>query len=255
MRVGRLAVTGVALVALTGLTACNDKAEAPAAQQESAPAAVAAPTGAAKELAAAATKLTATSGKVHMTMAGGLSGNGSFDTAEKVVDMRMTMPGLGDVSVRQIGTDMWMRFGGAAAKTFAGGKWMHIDAGRMPASSSLSMAKNDPRNSAKMLAASTDVAKTGPHAYTGTIDISKTTTLTTDMLKALEGRNTKVPFTAEVDGGGYLSRMSLDMDAVTPGAGKIVAEYSGIGTPVSVAAPAPAETVEMPDTALKAMGG
>ncbi|MFC3990443.1 hypothetical protein, partial [Actinoplanes siamensis] len=209
---------------------------------------------ASRELAAAAAKLTNSTGKIHMTMIGGMTGDGSFDTPKRAVDMTMTMAGLGDVSVRQIGTDLYMKFGGSAAKAYGNGKWMHVDASKMPATSSLSLEKNDPRNSAKMLAEATEVKETSAGRYAGTIDISKSPTVTAEMLKALAGKSTQVPFTAEVKDG-YLSKMSLDMDSVVKGAGSVDATYSDFGAKVEVAKPARSETVEMPESALKSLGG
>ncbi|WP_221322630.1 hypothetical protein [Actinoplanes sp. L3-i22] len=260
MRIRRLAVTGAALVALAGLSACTAKdtpATTGAGASAGAPAVestAGAPSDASKELAAAATKLTSSSGKIHMTMTGGMTGEGAFDTPNRVVDMTMALAGFGDISVRQIGTDLYVKVGGAAAKSF-GTKWMHLDASKMPATSALSLEKNDPRNSAKMLESSTDVKKTGDGKFAGTIDITKSPTATAEMLKGLAGKTTQVPFTAEVDGDGNLSRMSLDMDSVAQGAGKVDAIYSDIGSKVTVAAPAKAQTIEMSDSALKSIGG
>jgi hypothetical protein len=263
MKMGRLAVTGVTLVALAGLSACGDK-NTPTASTggtgSSVAATAAATTAAAasaptEELVAAANKLTSSTGKIHMTMVGGITADGAFDSANKLVDMKMLMPGAGDISVRQVGNDLYMKYGGAAAASFAHGKWMHIDASKMPSTSALSLEKNDPRNSAKMLEQATDVTKTGDGTFSGTIDIAKSPTATEQLLAMLKGKSTMVPFTAEVNSDGYLSKMSLDMDSVVAGAGQTVATYSDMGTKVSVAAPPKSKTVEMPASALKLMGG
>ncbi|MFI1993665.1 hypothetical protein [Actinoplanes sp. NPDC020271] len=257
MKMGRLAVTGAALVALAGLSACTDKETPAASSTGAAPvaeSATASASAAAKELGAAALKVTESSGKIHMTMAGGMTGEGAFDTPNKALDITMTMAGLGDVSIREVGTDMYMKFGGAAAKSFGNGKWMHIDASKMPETSALSLEKNDPRNTAKLLEQTTDVKKSG-NTFTGTLDITKSPSLTAEMVKAMQGKSTQVPFTAQVDSDGYLTKMTMDMNAVAQGAGKVEASYTDIGSKVAIARPAKNQTVEMSDSVLKSIGG
>ncbi|GAA2854695.1 hypothetical protein Acy02nite_73810 [Actinoplanes cyaneus] len=257
MKMGRLAVTGAALMALAGLSACTGNETPAASSAGSSPAAesgaAAASSAAAKELAAAALKVTESSGKIHMAMAGGMTGEGAFDTPNKALDVKMSMAGLGDVSIREVGTDLYMKFGGTAAKSF-GAKWMHVDASKMPATSSLSLEKNDPRNTAKLLEQTTDVKKSG-NKFSGTLDVSKSPSLTAEMVKAMQGRSTQVPFTAEVDAKGYLTKMTMDMNSVAQGAGSVEASYTDIGSTVAIPRPAKAQTVEMSDSVLKTLGG
>ncbi|GIE90203.1 hypothetical protein [Actinoplanes regularis] len=245
MSMGRLAVTGAALLALAGLSACDDKEPAAAGTPEATSAASAA---AAKELAAAATKLTASSGKLDLTMTGGVTGTGAFDTKHKLLDLKLDLTGFGDVSVRAIGDDLYVKVSGSLAKSFAGGDWMHLDAAKMPAGSTLSPARIDPRIAVQVLTEATGVRKTGDRTYTGTVDSEKLP-LTGGFAAA------DVPFTAEVAPGGYLSKLTLDSEAVVPGSGKTVTSYSEIGAKVDVKAPAKSQTVEMPAKTLQALGG
>ncbi|BCJ40862.1 hypothetical protein GCM10010168_48390 [Actinoplanes ianthinogenes] len=260
MKMRRLAVTGVAVMALAGMGACGDKKPAPATDAGATGAPAAATTAAAagsseakSELLAGVTKLTSSSAKIHMTSFGGIVGDGAFDGPKKLVDMKLDMGSLGSVSMRQLGTDLYMRYGGPAAKNFANGKWMHIDASKMPAGSALSMEKNDPRNSAKMLESATEVKAAGKGKYSGTLDIAKSPSATPQLLKLLDGKDTQVPFTAEINSDGYLSKMSVDLSGI--GAGESVATYADMGTPVTVTKPPAQQTVEMPKSALQAMGG
>ncbi|WP_436529234.1 hypothetical protein [Actinoplanes sp. HUAS TT8] len=259
MKMGRLAVTGVALVALAGLSGCSGDKTTPPATGAGASSAAAESTGAAsssaasKELAAAALKVTGSTGKIRMTMVGGMTASGAFDTPNKALDVTMDMAGLGNVGIRQVGTDLYMKFGGAAAKSF-GTKWMHVDASKMPESSALSLEKNDPRNTAKLLEQTADVTKSGDGTYTGTLDISKSPSLTAEMVQSLQGKSTQVPFTAQVNADGYLTKMTLDMDKVAQGAGTMEATYSNIGSKVDIARPAKSQTVEMPESVLKTVG-
>ncbi len=257
MKMGRLAVTGVAVVVLSTAGACTGADEPAASSAASSPSAESAPAGssaASKELAAAATKLTEATGKMHVTMAGGLTGDGAFDTPAKAVTMTMNLTGLGEVAVRQLGNDLYLKFGGAAAKTF-GTKWMHVDASKMPTGSSLSLERNDPRNTAKMLSTTSDVTKTGTGDYSGTMDYSKAPGITAELLKGLNGTDTLVPFTAEVNSGGYLTHMTMDLEAIAQGAGKVDATYSDFGSKVDISAPAKSQTVEMPASVLQSFGG
>ncbi|KUL35272.1 hypothetical protein [Actinoplanes awajinensis] len=264
MKMGRLAVTGVALVTLAGLSACGEKKEpaltngaavnSAAATAETT--AAAAPGDASAELVAAAQKLTSSSGKIHLTSVGGIVADGAFDASNKLMSLKMDMSSLGTVDMRQVSNDLYIKYGGPAAKNFANGKWMHIDASKMPSSSPLSLEKNDPRNSAKMIeAAASDVKKTGDGTFSGTIDITKSPSSSEQLLKALEGKSKQIPFTAEVNSDGYLTKMALDMDSIQAGAGETVANYSGMGTKVSVSAPPTSQTVEMPKSAIAMMGG
>ncbi|GAA4587887.1 hypothetical protein BJY16_008370 [Actinoplanes octamycinicus] len=260
MKMRRLAVTGVALVALAGMGACGDKKPAPATGGGTTGAAAAATTAPAADsadakaaLLAGVTKLTSSSAKIHMTSFGGIVGDGSFDASKKLVDLKLDMGSLGDVSMRQVGTELYFRYGGAAAKNFANGKWMHIDASKMPADSALSLEKNDPRNSAKMLESATEVKQAGQGKFEGTLDIAKSPSATPQLLKLLDGKNTQMPFTAEVNADGYLTKMAVDLSEI--GAGETVATYSDMGTPVTVTKPPAKQTVEMPKSALQAMGG
>jgi hypothetical protein len=258
MKMRRLAVTGVAVLAVAALGACGDKKPAassdPGATGAPAAATTAAQSSDAKaELLAGVTKLTSSSAKIHMTSFGGIVGDGSFDASKKLVDLKLDMSTLGNVSMRQVGNDLYIKYGGSAAKTFANGKWMHIDASKMPANSALSLEKNDPRNSAKMLEAATKVEKSGEGKFTGTIDVAKSPSATPQMLKMLDGKSTEMPFTAEVNSDGYLSKMSVDLKSI--GAGETIAQYSDMGTNVQVSAPPAKQTVEMPKSAIQMMGG
>ncbi|GIF16467.1 hypothetical protein Ate01nite_64990 [Actinoplanes teichomyceticus] len=254
---GRLAVTGVTLVALAGLSACGDKgtpATTTGGTGSTAAAATTAPANPAEELVAAARKLTGSSGKIHLTSVGGITADGSFDAENRLIALTLDMSSLGSTAeMRQIGNDLYVKYGGDAAKSFADGKWMHIDASKMPSTSALSLEKNDPRNSAKMLEAAIGVTKTGDGTFTGSVDMSKSPSATPEMVKLLKGKT--VPFTAEVDGQGYLSKMALDIDSVISGGGQTVASYSDMGTKVSVSAPPASQTVEMPKSAITMMGG
>ena len=170
MRTRRLAIAGVVLVAAIGLGGCDAKdtnagaGTGPAAEQTAAPADPAA------ELAAAATKLADDSLKVKTTMAAGLNAEGAADRAGDKMVMSMTIGDGTDpdsamqVDLRKIGTDVYMKMGGAMGAMLGdkAGKWMHIDAAKVPAGSPFSMESNDPKSAAKLIESAAQVEKTGP---------------------------------------------------------------------------------------------
>jgi hypothetical protein len=253
MRNRRLAITGLAMIAALGLTGCGptDAGDAPVAGASTATT-TAAPVAAdaAAELAAAAVKLgTVESLKVKMAMAGGLSAQGVATGDGSKLDMTMVL-GQGSsankITVRKLGDDMWMKFGGSMGSTLgaAAGKWMHVDAAQLPAGSSLS--GGNPKDAAKMIQASTDVTKSGEHSFKGTLDMTKSPAVDKKTVASLGAKAKAVPFTAETDAEGRLVELSLDMAALATGAGKMVTTYSDFGTPIAVKAPPAAQVTEMP---------
>jgi hypothetical protein len=254
MRTRRLAIAGVVLVAAIGLGGCDAKdtnagaGTGPAAEQTAAPADPAA------ELAAAATKLADDSLKVKTTMAAGLNAEGAADRAGDKMVMSMTIGDGTDpdsamqVDLRKIGTDVYMKMGGAMGAMLGdkAGKWMHIDAAKVPAGSPFSMESNDPKSAAKLIESAAQVEKTGPSSFSGVLDMTKSPTVDSDSIKALGAKANAVPFTAKADDQGRLVELVIDMEAIMPSAGKMTTTYSDFGTDVRVEAPPASEAIEMP---------
>jgi len=135
------------------------------------------------------------------------------------------------------------------------GKWMHIDAAKVPAGSPFSMESNDPKSAAKLIESAAQVEKTGPGRFSGVLDMTKSPTVDADSIKALGAKANAVPFTAEADDQGRLVELVIDMAAVMPGAGKMTTTYSDFGTDVRVEAPPASEVIEMPKEMLGVVDG
>jgi hypothetical protein len=260
MRIRRLAVAGIAIVALTGLSACGPKNDSPDTAASAAAAtttAPAAPKDPSAELAAAAVALAENPAKIKMEMMGGITMTGAVDAKNMKGELTADMGQAGTMITRQVGVDTYVKTDGQLASAIGGqpGKWMHIDTSKLPAQSALNVKNQDPAAMARVLTSSTEVTKTGDHAFSGKLDLTKSPTINQQAVQTLGAKLKAVPFTAETDEQGRLVELVMDMESVAPGAGKMTAAYSDFGTPVNVAAPPAADVVEMPAKFLKAMGG
>lgn len=257
MTIRRLAVASVAVTALAGLGGCASDSE-PAGSGGTPPvtATSSAPADPAAELGAAAGKLADTSVQVDLTAVGGIAITGRVDAGSQQAEMTTDMGSAGKMVMRQLGTDLYVLTRGeiGTAVGAPAGKWMRIDMTKVPESSALNVKNNDPRSTAKMISASSEVEKTGGNSFAGKVDLTKSTTMNPTALKTLGAKAKSVPFTAKTDAEGRLTELTIDLDAIATGAGKMVAKYSGFGAPVEVATPPAAEVVEMPEKFRRAMG-
>jgi hypothetical protein len=209
------------------------------------------------EFAADAAKLGDQPVKLKVTAAGGVAVTGAIDAQAHRAEMTSDLASSGSMDVREIGDDLYVKASGSLASVMGGssGKWMHADTSKVPSSSALSMASNDPKGTAKMLAAGTDVTKTGPHSFSGKVDMTKSPAISSSAAATGIGAKLKaVPFTAETDGQGRITTIVFDLASISPSAGKMTTEYSDFGTPVDVQKPPASQTVEMPPSFLKMMG-
>ncbi|GAB1642855.1 hypothetical protein [Krasilnikovia sp. MM14-A1259] len=252
MRNRRLAFAGLALATAITLTGCGPKdnatsAGAPAGTATKQAATQADPT---TELAAAVAKLNQDTMRVSMTMAGSVHGGGVADPKAQTAELTMDMGDIGQgtkMQLRKVGTDIYLKIGGELGKvTGSGDKWMHLDATKLPAGSSVGMMSgDDPAGAKTLMKAVTEVKRSGD-TYTGTLDLSKSPQYNSDKLKALGGKATTVPFTARVDDQGRLTELTVDMERVAAGAGQLKSTYSDFGTAVSVSRPPKSEVTELP---------
>jgi hypothetical protein len=243
MRIRRLTIAGVALVAAIGVAGCgptDDKA-APAAPV----ATTTKPVDATTELAAAATKLGSQSMRVKMTMGGGVSMSGVADSAAQTADMTMNLGAeAGEMKMVRIGKDIWMKFDGALAQLTGGKKWLHMD---MQQVDNGALGSSDPAQAAKSLQSAANVQRVGDHEFKGTLDLTKSPGLAgKSAAKELGAKANAVPFTATTDDQGRLVAMTVDMTSISAEAGTLKSTYSDFGTKVSVTAPPKADVTEMP---------
>jgi hypothetical protein len=193
-----------------------------------------------------------------MTMAAGLNAEGVANADGSQADMTMTMDMGGEstkIAMRKIGDDVYVKFDGALGARLGGkgGKWMHADASRLPAGSAFAMQGN-PKDASKLIAATTNVEKTGEGSYQGVLDMTKAPNTNKKSLEALGDKAKAVPFTAKVDDQGRLTELVVDLGAIAPGAGQMTTTYSDFGTEVSVKAPPAGNVVEMPAELAGAVG-
>jgi hypothetical protein len=251
MMTRRLTVSGLALVtALSfGVAGCKDIGSGGAGPAGGASAtASAAPQQDPKEaLAAAAGKLGKDTVKVTMKMSGGLNATGAMDPTARKAQLAMNMSASGQslkINVVMIDKDVYLKMTGVPSMPK---KWMHIDAAKVKAGSTLDvMPEGDPAGAGKMMNTVVDVQRTGEHGFKGTLDLTKSPSANAAALKAMGDKAKAVPFTATVDDQGRLTDMTVQMSALQPGAGDLKTTYSGFGTPVSIAKPPASQTMEAP---------
>jgi hypothetical protein len=262
MQTRRTAVAVVAVAAIIGLAGCGPKSSstasggAAAEATSAAPAAPPSPVTPESEFQSAVTQLGDQPVKLDMSLVGGITMSGGIDAAARKANFTTDMGQLGRMDIRQVGADMYVKASGQLGSIVGGqtGKWMHIDTTKVPENSPLNVKNNDPKSTAKMLAASTEVSKTGEHKFAGKVDLTKSPTFNSSAAKGLAGKMSAVPFTAEVNDQGQLTELVFDLQSVASGAGSMTTKYSDYGKPVDVTAPPASDVIEMPEKFRKAMG-
>ncbi|SNY08314.1 hypothetical protein [Paractinoplanes atraurantiacus] len=260
----RPAIAGLTLAAVLVAGGCSGdsktdtKGASPAGDTtvSAAPPATTAPASASEELTQAYAKFSDTPVKFELASAAGIAGTGAIDAKTKSSEMTTDLASAGSMVTRQIGKDLYVKTEGQVGDAIGAtaGKWMHIDVSQVPDSSPISIKNTDPANTAKLITTASEVTKTGDHTFKGTLDMTKSATANATMLKALGAKAKAVPFTAETDAEGRLTKLSMALESIAPGAGEMTATYSNWGEPVNVAKPAAGEVVEMPAKFRKAMG-
>jgi hypothetical protein len=255
----RLALAGLALVVAIGLTGCEptEDQSAPAASSATTSAA---PTAAATELAAAAAKLADDTARLDVSMTGLLSMTGVVDPQAQTARMTMDMGAVSDgtkAEVRKIGDDVWLKLKGPLGRLLnANDQWLHIEASELPAASSFNVLQgDDPAGTQAMVRAMTDVRRTGPRGFTGTVDLTKSPKYSPEMVRALGAKASAVPFTARTDEQGRLVELTTDLSAVVSGAGNVTTKFSDFGVAVDVIRPLPSETSELPSELRNVING
>jgi hypothetical protein len=213
-----------------------------------------APANPTDELAAAARKLNDTTMKMTLASAG-TNSTGSLDPKNKLGEMTMTVSAGGreqKIQIRTIGTDVYLQADGLPGTE--GGKWLKIGGERLAGSSFDVFPENDPAGTQRILNALSDIKKDGPGKFSGTIDLTKTST--NAAAAATLGEKFKaLPFTATVDDQGRLTGTTIDVTPAEPSAGKTTATYSDFGSAVTVEAPPAGDTVPAPDDVVKMLTG
>jgi hypothetical protein len=262
MKVRGLAIVAASAAVIVGLAGCGPKSDstddsAPAAGgSATATTATTAPANAVDEFTAAASKVGEEPVKLKVTSVGDIVVSGSIDAQGHKADLTTDMAAQGSMDIRQVGNDLYVKTTGALASAVGGesGKWMHIDISKVPSTSALNVANNDPKATAKMLASSSDVTKTGAHSFSGKVDMSKSPSLSSAASSSIGDKLKAIPFTAQTDDQDRLTKLVFDLESAVPNAGKMTTEYSDFGTPVDAQKPSSSQVVEMPSTFRKMMG-
>ncbi|MGC9666453.1 hypothetical protein ACNTMW_07825 [Planosporangium sp. 12N6] len=244
--------TGLAALALAGcaLLAAGCKAGGTAGPATSASsgavAATPAAAHAADEVVAAADKLRTTSYTFTITGAG-LTMQGAADPPNRT----LTMDAVMSIKAIMVDGQIYLKFPkdmpGAGA--FGGGDtWLHLDASKFAASRLGIQQLGDPGGVYDTVRTATAVEKVADKHYRGTLDYTKTPAFAANStLRSTLGDSAKaVPFEATVGDDGFLSTL----DTTTTVNGTEVTQhmtFSGFGTKVTVAKPAPAEVTEAPE--------
>jgi hypothetical protein len=250
---------GVGLIAVLALAACKDSpAPAPSVAPSPSPSvtvppAVAVPSDPAKALAAAATRLGKEPFKVKFSSLG-QEATGSVDLVGKTSEIDTLVQNGAAINTRQFGTDQYVQVSGDAAGALHAvpGKWMHVDTRGLPAGNPLSPEHNQAASAANLLKTATGLSRTGTDTIKGKVDLSRGGA--TQLPAGLSGKLKAVPFTARLDPQGRLTSLVFDINSVLDGAGELNTAYYDYGVPFTVARPAAAEIVPMPDAFKKAIG-
>jgi hypothetical protein len=240
-----------------GLAACNNEADSPTAESKSSgPAANADP----KEAVIASTK-EIKKGNFTFTISGGeFNGKGTVHMPSKSAEMKL---GSGQGSADDmkmhlvfIDNDSWIKLDlGAMAdavpalKTMKD-KYQHLDRNKIKGAKNLNFdfSDVDPAGSDKMIAAITDVKKTGEGTYAGTIDATKAADsdlLDAETVTALGDKAKAVPFTAKLDAQGRLTEFTVEVPAAgSVPASTVTVKYADYGAAAAVQAPPAGQVVE-----------
>jgi hypothetical protein len=254
-----VAVLGAGCAQSSEPTSTSGASGAPSVPSTGAPAGAGA-TDQRSALLGSAQRLSQTTYK-YRTVAGELTTNGAVDPVNKASSGTVTGTNKGNsltVDMAAVGTDVWLRLNLGAADQPLGittNKWLHVDAARLGANSTLPL---DPSGGAAVagavLAGVVDVHSTDNRHFTGTVDLTKAGSPVTSQLLAQAGAPAKpMPFTADADGQGRLTNVTVDMSSVAAGM-QLAISFSDFGTPVTVTRPDAAQVAEAPQSVYTLFG-
>jgi hypothetical protein len=210
---------------------------------------------AASKLAAAAQKLNDDTVTARLESAG-ITSTSAVDPKGDKASATMTITsttGSADFAVRAVGDDVYIQADGLP--NVQAGKWLHIDGTKAAGSSFDLIPDGDAAGAGRFLDTVADANETSPGSFSGTLDLTKMPTGSNGVsVNALGDKAKAVPFTASVDDQGRLTTLAIDMSAIDTKLGTLKTTYSDFGKPVSVEAPAAADTVEPDPQLLKLLG-
>lgn len=241
----------IAALALVALSACGKSDGSGATSPGSSTQAVAMTSDEAKAaLLAAALKTANTPFAVELTIDAGPASSavsGSSDRAAKRMQMTMLVENK-VMEFRQIGTDLYTR----GMENTPPGKWLHMDMNQVPGAAD---ALGDTMQSLALLNGVVEVTANPVGTFSGKADprvaMEKATAVQKksmeNVVKASKGQS--LPFTATIKDG-LLTEYSATMPVEQAGVilqAKVTMHLSDFGKPVTVEAPAAADTLELTD--------
>jgi hypothetical protein len=255
-QIRRLTTTGLGLVAaLTlGVAGCAKTTGDSATAPTSSPTSAAAPESAVDSLTAAAETLNNDTVTVTLDTTG-LTTQGKLDPKANKATMTMNVTAQGKSTKIEIVTldkDVYLKVPGTPN---IGDKWMHVDVAKLAGTNFDIMPQGDPAGANNLVKSVVDAQRDGDRGFKGTLDLTKSPTVNKTSIQVLGDKAKAVPFTATTDEQGRLTGLTIDLSAIEPALGTLKTTYSDFGAPVTVTQPAASETVEAPDSLLKALGG
>jgi hypothetical protein len=251
----RWAVAGLALVAALALgTAACQKDTPGASPSSSAKSAI-------EQLGDAAAKTKGQSFTFTLKWGDLLNGSGAMDASATNSDISIalsdTTSGMKiSAALRTLSTDSYLKLDlgalGAAIPGMAdaAGKWMHIDATKLPADLTfgIKLGSRGVLGVDTYVSGVTSAEKKSDTEITGKIDLGKAAfPVGKDELTKLPDDQRIVPFTATLDAEGRISKLTISMPKVASfPAADLVLTYADWGKTVELSKPAAAETVEAP---------
>jgi hypothetical protein len=264
-------MTGIALVAITGLalTGCKSSSTASPAGSKAAGSAASASAVPSvslpadpKEAVLASTKVLTTTTYRYALKSDELTGQGQVDPVNKKLSMSMTAnsAGLGlQMNLVVLGNDGYLKMdlGGNNKTLGIPAGWMHLDASKLSVDSGLgvNISGSDPGDAAGLLKGLTGVQRVDAQHYKATIDLTQATgdSVGSDTLSKLGAKAKALPATITLDDQGRLSDVTVDMTSIDKSL-KLELTYSGYGSPVTVNKPT-GTIVEAPDTVQQIFAG
>jgi hypothetical protein len=202
------------------------------------------------ELTAAAQKLNDDTVTARLESSG-ITSTSTVDPKANQASATMTI-GSARFAVRTVGDDIYVQADGLP--NVQPGKWLHIDGAKAAGTSFDLIPDGDAAGANKFVDTIADVRETSPGTYSGTLDLTKVPAGNGVSVSTLGDQAKAVPFTATVDDQGRLTSLTIDMASINAQLGTMKTTYSDFGAPVSVSAPAAADTVEADPQLLKSLG-
>lgn len=247
--ISRTTIIGTAASAalIVALSGCGGSTSPDAEPKDNASASSAPAKEPAQAVADAFKKTSETSFKFQMTVDSD-AGSGSFDAKSKGIAMTMPVEGV-TMEMVMIGTDVYIK-GLAPAPNDK--KWVHTD---RSSDGSQGPAAGDPLGILGLLTAGATVEAVGDGKFKGTFDLTKAVEslnaeskrLAEWVVKSAGDRAKNVPFEATVDSKGYLTQYKIVEPTGTDKTTTTEMKLSDFGADITIAKPAPGETIEMKD--------